>query len=108
LAKLTCFFPCFFLPRVLFAAEEPLATAAARGAFVFRVGFVRAVGASDFFLIRAPNVSEENVSEENVSEEVQMFQKKSKCFRRIKFLLVDCTLMRHTCFRRNANVSEET
>jgi hypothetical protein len=95
----------------LLAAEEPLATAAAREAFVFRVGLregVRAVGASDFFLIRAPNVSEENVSEENVSEEVQMFQKKSKCFRRIKFLLVDCTLMRHTCFRRNANVSEET
>jgi hypothetical protein len=39
------------------------------------------------------NVSEENVSEENVSEEVQMFQKKSKCFKRIKFLLVGCTPM---------------
>jgi hypothetical protein len=35
------------------------------------------------------NVSEANVSEENVSEEVQNFQKKSKCFRRIEFLLVN-------------------
>jgi hypothetical protein len=37
------------------------------------------------------NLSEENDSEENVSEELQMFQKNSKSFRRIEFLLHICT-----------------
>jgi hypothetical protein len=37
------------------------------------------------------NLSEENDSEENVSEELQMFQKNSKSFRRIEFLLHVCT-----------------
>jgi hypothetical protein len=58
-----------------------------------------------------------NLSEENLSEEVQMFQKKSKCFSRIEFLLHVCTGLyadathmfqkKHECFRRNVNLSEE-
>jgi hypothetical protein len=48
------------------------------------------------FFRKCSNVSEEILSEEDVSEEIQMFQKKSTCFKIIKFLLVNRIPMRHT------------